>query len=330
MDTLSGLLESPKARGAFLLQSVFNPPWGLRIEDRAPLSLVTMLHGSAWVLQDDGDPTHLAPGDVAVLRGPEAYTLTDDPESPPGVIVGPEQRCSTTAGEDVTDSMALGVRTWGEARRSGSTVMLSGTYQAPSELGRRLLSSLPTLLVQPASAAHTPLIAMLAAEVNKEDIGQEVVLDRLLDLLLINVVRSWLLEPDAEAPSWVRAHSDPVVGWALRLLHERPSEPWTVASFASAVGVSRAGLARHFTEQVGEPPMSYLTGWRLTLAADLLRDPDLTVATIAKRVGYSGAFALSTAFKREWGVSPQEYRKGHRSPKEPTSGSAAGTVVLKR
>ncbi|MFF8791194.1 AraC family transcriptional regulator [Streptomyces sp. NPDC015125] len=330
MDTLSGLLQSPKARGAFLLKSVFNPPWGLRIEDRAPLSLVTMLHGSAWVLRDGGEPAHLAPGDVAVLRGPEAYTLTDDPDSPPGIVVGPEQRCSTSSGEDVTDDMALGVRTWGEAQRTGSTVMLSGTYQAPGELGRRLLSSLPALLVQPASAARTPLIAMLAGEVDKEEIGQEVVLDRLLDLLLINVVRSWLVEPGAGAPPWVRAQSDPVVGWALRLLHERPSEPWTVASLASAVGVSRAGLARHFTEQVDEPPMSYLTGWRLTLAADLLRDPDLTVATVAHRVGYSGAFALSAAFKRERGVSPQEFRKGLRSA-EPVPGSpATGTVVLER
>ncbi|MFI1950367.1 helix-turn-helix transcriptional regulator [Streptomyces xinghaiensis] len=103
-----------------------------------------------------------------------------------------------------------------------------------------------------------------------------------------------------------------MVGRALRQLHERPGEAWTVASLASAAGVSRAVLARRFTGLVGEPPMSYLTGRRLTLAADLLRDPGLSLAAIARRVGYSSPFALSTAFKRERGVSPQEYRNGNR------------------
>ncbi len=207
--------------------------------------------------------------------------------------------------------MSLGVRTWGEPHRSGSTVMLSGTYQAPNEVGRRLLASLPALLVQPASAARTPLIGMLAAEMDQEDIGQEVVLDRLLDLLLINVLRSWLAEPGIPAPrSGSRAQSDPVVGRALMLLHDRPSEAWTVASLATAVEVSRAKLARHFTELVGEPPMSYLTGWRLTLASDLLRDPDLSVAKIADQVGYSGTVRaerrrLQTRARRQPpGVSP--------------------------
>ncbi|MEV5436545.1 AraC family transcriptional regulator [Streptomyces sp. NPDC052682] len=330
MDTLSGLLGSPKARGAFLLKSVFNPPWGLRIEDRAPLSLVTMMHGSAWVLREGCDPVRLAAGDVAVLRGPEPYTLVDDPATRPGITVDPEQRCHTIDGEDVTEAMSLGVRTWGEPHRTGSAVMLSGTYQAPNEVGRRLLAGLPALLVQPASAARAPLIGMLAAEVDKEDIGQEVVLDRLLDLLLINVLRSWLMEPGTGAPLWFRAQSDPVVGRALRLLHERPSEPWTVASLASSVGTSRAVLARHFTELVGEPPMSYLTGWRLTLASELLRDPELSVAGIAQRVGYSGPFALSAAFKRERGVSPQEFRRGKRAGEAMATGSDDRTVILRR
>ncbi|MCC3651705.1 AraC family transcriptional regulator [Streptomyces sp. S07_1.15] len=328
MDMLSGLLESPQARGAFLLKSVFNPPWGLRIEDRAPLSLATMLHGSAWVLREDAAPVRLEAGDVAVLRGPEPYTLVDDPATRPGITVGPDQRCNTTDGEDVTETMALGVRTWGEPHRTGSAVMLSGTYQAPGEVGRRLLAGLPALLVRPASAARSPLIGMLAAELEQEDIGQEVVLDRLLDLLLINVLRSWLTEPGSGAPLWFRAGSDPVVGRALRHLHERPGQAWTVASLASAAGVSRAVLARRFTGLVGEPPMSYLTGWRLTLAADLLRDPDLSLAGIARRVGYSSPFALSTAFKRERGVSPQEYRNGNRPGTVVSAAATARTVVL--
>jgi AraC-like DNA-binding protein len=144
--------------------------------------------------------------------------------------------------------------------------------------------------------------------VQRDEPGQEAVLDRLLDLLLIATLRAWFAGPEAEAPSWYRAHSDPVVGRALRMLHHHPAHPWTVAGLAKETGVSRAALARRFTELVGEPPMSYLTEWRLARAADLLREPDATVGSVARQVGYGSPFALSTAFKRHRGVSPRVHR----------------------
>ncbi|MEV0260292.1 AraC family transcriptional regulator [Streptomyces sp. NPDC050617] len=338
MDTMAGLLDGPKARGAFMMKTVLNPPWSVRIEDRAPVSLVTMVHGDAWVAPDHARPYLLRPGDVALLRGPDAYTISDRAGTPVQILVGPDQRCSTVAdGKDITESTALGVRTWGEAGRAGAAVMLSGTYQAPGEIGRRLLAALPVLLVRPAGAGagagagDNPLVRMLADEIGKDEVGQGVVLDRLLDLLLVDVLRAWLAAPGAGAPGWCGAQADPVVGPALRLLHEQPAAAWTVASLAGSVGVSRAGLARRFRQVVGEPPMAYLAGWRVSLAADLLREPDTTVETAARRVGYSGAFALSAAFKRIRGVSPQRFRKGggEGSGGEPVADSGEGeTVVL--
>ncbi|MGW3510496.1 AraC family transcriptional regulator [Streptomyces sp. NPDC000994] len=308
MDAITGLLEGPRARGAFLLKSVFNPPWALRIEDRAPISVVTMVHGEAWVRPDRAEPVRLRPGDVAVMRGPDPYVVSDALDTAVQITVGPDQRCNTPAGEDVTETMALGLRTWGDALGEGSAVMLSGTYLAPSEIGRRLLSTLPAAVVRPAGEGNDPLIGLLAEEMARDEPGQELVLDRLLDLLLVNVLRGWLADPDSRAPAWYRAQSDPVVGPALRLLHDNPAHSWTVESIARKVGVSRAQLARRFTAVVGEPPMAYLADWRLTLAADLLREPDTTVAMVARQVGYSSGFALSSAFKRVRGLSPQEYR----------------------
>ncbi|MFB7570810.1 AraC family transcriptional regulator [Streptomyces sp. NPDC056165] len=308
MDAITGLLEGPRARGAFLLKSVFNPPWALRIEDRAPISVVTMVHGEAWVRPDRAEPVRLRPGDVAVMRGPDPYVVSDALDTAVQITVGPDQRCNTPAGEDVTETMALGMRTWGDALGEGSAVMLSGTYLAPSEIGRRLLSTLPATVVRPAGEGNDPLIGLLAEEMARNEPGQELVLDRLLDLLLVNVLRGWLADPDSRAPAWHRAQSDPVVGPALRLLHDNPAHSWTVESIARKVGVSRAQLARRFTAVVGEPPMAYLADWRLTLAADLLREPDTTVAMVARQVGYSSGFALSSAFKRVRGLSPQEYR----------------------
>ncbi|MEU8380539.1 AraC family transcriptional regulator [Streptosporangium sp. NPDC048865] len=317
MDALTDFLDGPRARGAFLLRSILSPPWSLRIQDRAPLALTAMVRGEAWVIPDDGDPVRLGPGDVAINLGPDPYTVADDPATPPQVVIHPGQHCATPDGRDLSQEMTLGVRTWGNSPE-GSTVLLTGAYQMRGEISRRLLEALPPLLVLPEDAWDCPIIPLLGVEIVKDEPGQEAVLDRLLDLLLIAVLRAWFSRPEAGAPAWYRAHSDPVVGKALRMLHSDPAHPWTVAALAAGAGVSRAALARRFTELVGEPPMTFLTGWRLAMAADLLRESDATVGAVATQVGYGSAFALSAAFKRERGVSPQEHRAGVRpSPASP-------------
>ncbi|MEH0934760.1 AraC family transcriptional regulator [Micromonospora psammae] len=306
MDLLTGLLDGPRARGAFLLRSLLEPPFALRICDRAPLTVVAVFQGSAWVAPDDSTAELLHPGDVAVRRGPDAYTVADDPDTPPQAVIHPGQRCTTLRGEPLALDPSLGVRTWGTGS-PGGTVLLTGTYQLPGEVDRRLLGALPPLLAVRADEWHSPLVGLLADEMARDRPGQAAVLDRLLDLLLIAVLRSWFDRPGA-APSWYAAAGDPVVGPALRLLQGDPARSWTVASLAAEVGVSRAALARRFTELVGEPPMAFLTGWRLSIAADLLREPDVTLGAVARRVGYGSPFALSTAFRRVRGVSPREHR----------------------
>jgi AraC-like DNA-binding protein len=286
---------------------MLDPPWSLRIQDEAPLALVAIVAGEAWVVPDDGEARPLRAGDVAITRGPDPYTLADDPATPPQAVIHPGERCTTPEGDELTELTHLGVRTWGNSPH-GSTVMLVGAYQVHGEIGQRLLRALPPLLFLPHDSWDSPLIALLAAEIAKDDPGQQAVLDRLLDLLLIAVLRTWFARPDAEPPAWYRAHSDQVVGHALRLLQNNPARPWTVATLAAETGVSRATLARRFTELVGEPPMRFLTGWRLALAADLLLEPDATIGSVAAQVGYGSSFALSTAFKREHGISPQEHR----------------------
>jgi len=165
-----------------------------------------------------------------------------------------------------------------------------------------------------------PLIPLLADEIVKDEPGQEAVLDRLLDLLLIAVLRAWFARPDARAPGWYRGYADPVVGEALRQIYHAPQQPWTVQSLARAAGASRATLARRFTELVGETPMAFLAGWRIALAADLLREPQATLGAVARQVGYASPYALSIAFKRHRGVSPREYLAGISSREKTTTG----------
>jgi AraC-like DNA-binding protein len=201
----------------------------------------------------------------------------------------------------------LGLRSWGNDP-DGDTMLLTGTYHSPAEISRSLLSTLPDLVVLRPGEWDSGLVDHVMHEVDRDLFGQDVVLDRLLDLILITAVRAWLARPDAHPPRWYTAQDDPIVGAALTGIHARPDHAWTVASLAAEARCSRALLARRFTESVGVPPMTYLTEWRLSCAADMLLRTDATLETIAREVGYASPFALSAAFKRVRGVSPRTLR----------------------
>lgn len=308
VDVLEALLDGPRARGAFLLRAVLDPPWSLRIEDDAPLTVIAPLHASLWVCPDDGQPVEVPEGSVAIVRGPEHYTVTDTPGLVPDVVVYPGGRCTLVEdGRGLWDERSLGVRTWGVP--GGTTQILVGSYEGHGEASRPLLSALPRVAVHRPGEEGNPLLDVLVAELAVESPGQRALLDRLLDVLLISTLRHWFSAQAEHAPGWYRAQQDPAVGTALTLLHREVAHPWTVDELASRVGVSRAALGRRFTGTVGEPPMSYLSSWRLALAADRLTSSDATVAAIARQVGYATPFSLSTAFKRAYGVSPQQYRQ---------------------
>ena len=202
----------------------------------------------------------------------------------------------------------IGSRTFGE-RRPGAIVMLHGIYRLHGSAGDRLLDMLPDLTVVPAEPRTRGPLELLSAEAERDEPGQDAVLNRLLDLVVVVALRSWGASDEAELPTWLSAVTDPYIGAALGMLHAEPQRRWTTAALANEVGMSRAAFSARFTALVGEPPMGYLTGWRMTLAADLLWDTDATVAAVAHEVGYENAFAFSTAFKRVHGHSPRAWRR---------------------
>ncbi|WP_245565479.1 AraC family transcriptional regulator [Nocardioides insulae] len=309
---LDALLDGPRARGAFMLRALLDPPWSVRVEDEAPLSVLAVLRGEAWLTGQDATPRRLGRGSVAVVRGPDHYTVADRPGLPPDVLVLPGGRCTSAEdGRALWDEWSLGIRTWGHS--DGECELLIGTYEGEGEASRPLLSALPHLVLLGNDEAETSLLEVIAAQLPVEAPGQRALLDRLLDVLLISTLRTWFAGREERAPGWYRAHQDPAVGAALSLLHKDVARAWTVDQLAAEAGVSRAALGRRFTALLGEPPMTYLAGWRLALAADLLCASDATVASIAHRVGYATPFSLSAAFKRVHGVSPQQYRAARLS-----------------
>ena len=259
MDTLSGFLDGPRARNAFLLRSIMSPPWSLRVQDEAPLTVVAVLTGTAWIIFDVDEPQLLGPGDLAIIRGPLPYTVADDPRSPPQVIIHPDQHCTSLSGESLAEEMNLGVRTWGNSA-SGSTTMLTGAYTTDGEISRRLLDALPRLIVIRRASWDTPLVGMVADEIGNDDPGQEVMLDRLLDLLLIAALRTWFARADTTTPPWYHAHTDPIIGRAIRLLTNEPAFQWSVANLAAEVGLSQ-GRTRSPIQRPCRRTANVLAGW---------------------------------------------------------------------
>lgn len=309
MDALAALLDGPRAQRAFLLKAVFDGRWSISVEDRAPLTVVVMARGTAVVTLEGGSSREVAAGDVVLLRGPRPYVVADAADTAPDIRILPGQVCVDPEGHLLDESMALGVRTWGNTRaEDDATVMLIGTYEQETSVGAHVLAHLPDLVVL--GDVRSPVAATLAEELVRQAPGQVAVLDRLLDLVLIHALRT--AYDDGLLRGWPSAQADPLIARALGLVHEYPQRPWSVATLAAEVGLSRAAFARRFADRVGEPPLTYLTRWRISLAADLLTGTDLTLEAVAARVGYANAFALSAAFKRLRGVAPSQFRSAAR------------------
>jgi AraC-like DNA-binding protein len=170
-----------------------------------------------------------------------------------------------------------------------------------------LLLSLPEIIHLPADARLRATVELLDAELAQPGLGADAVIPALLDTLLVHILRTWIQHQPGNG--WAAALNDPPVTAALHAIHRDTAQPWTVASLAVQAGLSRAAFARRFTTLVGQPPLAYLTWWRMTTAARRLRDTTAPLHVIAAEVGYSSEFAFATAFKRHHGIAPGRYRR---------------------
>lgn len=300
MDVLTDLLTRARAQGALFAHSTLRAPWGLGFADDAALSLHAVLAGQVWCQVDGGQPVPAGPGSVLLLTGGAPFRLL----SAPGVAAVPLpevlQAYAVPDRDGVVDLPGPGP----------ATEVLCGAYTFQNALCDRLLGELPQVaLVDGTDPTSQAALELLRAEVHGARSGRQVVLDRLLDVLLVSCLRGlWSTDATSRPPSWAGALDDPVVGAALQALHARPAHPWTVAELARTCRVSRAALARRFAAQVGLPPLTYLTRWRMELAREALRRPQSTLAAVAREVGYADPYAFAAAFKREVGTAPGRWR----------------------
>jgi AraC-like DNA-binding protein len=311
MDVLSDVitvLRSGETRSARL---EFHAPWGQWF---APFpgsaGFQMILQGPCWLLRPSAEPLALGAGDIVFRPHGGAHALVDSPSTPhiePACDPGEARRLQRYANETIGRD--------GPDDGQSVTVTLCGAYQFDPASGHPLLDSLPEVVHLPAHLGRNPglrsTVDLLATELAQPRLGTDAIVPALVDTLLLYVLRTWF---DAQpvttgSAGWAAALTDPGTAAALRAIHGDPAHPWTVASLAAEAGMSRAPFARRFAALLGQPPLTYLTWWRMTTAARLLRESDRPLNVVAVRVGYGSEFAFSAAFKRRYGVAPGRFRR---------------------
>ena len=201
--------------------------------------------------------------------------------------------------------------------RSGgaSTTLICGAVRFDHPIARNLVAILPALLDiqasdEPRASWMQAVFGLMAAEARAFRPGGEAVITRLADVLVIQALRAWIETAPAARTGWLGALQDPQIGRALALIHRDPARPWTLASLAHELAMSRSAFAARFTQLVDEPAMGYLTRWRMQLAQHALETEATTVAELAGRLGYQSEAAFARAFKRLTGVPPGAVKRG--------------------
>lgn len=319
MDAFSEVLSGVRLKGAVFFNAEFTAPWTLATPPSQALTStlapgaahLVMYHyvvdGQARATLRDGSRADLGPGDIVVLPHGDAHHLGNGERSVP---LDGTQLLQKIAARDLTPMRAGG---GGERTR-----FICGFMTCDPQLCAPILDGLPPLLkvnVRSDRAGQwlESSLLHLVEEASTARAGTEAMLAKVSEALFVDTLRRYVGElPDSQT-GWLAGARDPLVGRSLALLHGRVAHRWTIAELADAVGASRTVLVEHFSRYLGEPPIAYLTRWRLQLAARALASTSRGVAAIAAEVGYESEAAFNRAFKRAFGLPPARYRAESRA-----------------
>jgi AraC-like DNA-binding protein len=315
------MLERSRARGAAFSHSKLRGPWGLAFDGVPGLAVHAIVEGELFLWTED-ETLRLLPGDIVLVRGGLDHSLA----------TAPRRQCRPLHEFLAEARVAGSPRRFAAGAVGEESEFFCGAYIFEGDICERLLSLLPdTLRLRPAAgSALRATMDLLAREMDQDDPGQQTLLDRLLDVALVQVLREHFGAAGDAAPAWFRASGDPQIGPVLRALHDDPSRRWTVEELAAEAVLSRAAFARRFTALLGTAPLAYLTGWRMALARERLRDSDDGIAAVADALGYASEFSFAAAFKRHHGVAPGRWRVNARRPAgSPRTPLPAGRPALR-
>jgi len=328
LDPITDLFQTMQVAGVVHARLEATAPWGLKREAmvaeetaghppacaHSPLQFAhfgMLARGNCWLsVEGMPDALPLAGGDCFLLAPGTSYTLRDSPRTR-------ARSFCEVAPRDGSQIIEYG-------GGGPPTTIISGWFRFGHMSAKLLARLLPALILVKADqsqslALHTTL-SMLASEMADPAPGSDLIVNRLADVLFIQCIRAHIASHSGQCqPGWLRATFDPKIGVALKSMHDRVADPWTVETLAAACGMSRSAFAARFKELVGETPLEYLTSWRMHKATALLRQNDRKLFDVAKSVGYDSDAAFSKAFKRVLGVAPRSYRQNPMSAQNLTA-----------
>ncbi|MGE3151279.1 MAG: cupin domain-containing protein [Nitrospiraceae bacterium] len=326
MDVLSEVLKAVKLDGALFFNGEYSSPWCMQEPDSPTMASYLSAHSSHVIIfhlitegrahariGQDGRPTSLVAGDIVMFPHGDAHLMGNGPPVTP--VDSSKQLQLALADRRLLSQCGGG----GEL-----TKLICGYLTLDPQLSRVFLAGLPPIVTINIrdNASGQWLEDTLRYSVNHPGVsgpGGEAVLAKLSEALFIEALRRYIAQLPEEQTGWLAGVRDPEVGKALALLHRKPAHPWTIASLANEVGISRSVLAERFQRYLSETPIAYLTGWRLRLGAQLLTSTSRGVNEIAAEVGYESEPSFNRAFKREFGLPPARFRTQSKSARSRAS-----------
>ncbi len=302
MDVLVDVLNTFELKGWLSSRRELAPRWRYDFAASKDSMFHVISNGGAYLqVEGESEPSRVEDGDVLLFPTGHPHSLYDDPLSPLTRLVHLDY--NPQRGYQVVNSEGAGSK----------LLMLCGAFHFEYPRGFPLLRRLPKLIHIPGTQGRmaqscADIVRLIARESAAQQPGAAVVLNRLTELLFIQVIRLWIDQQAEASVAWAAALHDQPISAALGLLHQAPNHKWTVNELAEAVALSRSAFAARFTELVGEPPLTYLTRWRMLRATRLLKN-EVRIETIADLLGYESEVAFRKAFKREMGVPPAQYRR---------------------
>jgi AraC-like DNA-binding protein len=319
MDAVSEVLKAIKLDGAFFYNAEFTAPWSFReppSEAVAPhfapgggghvIIYHLLIEGRCLANLEGEKPIPITSGDIVIFPHGDAH------------ILGHGSTKTVDLEPRLSEILSQGLKLARDGGGGEMTRLVCGYMSCDPQLSRALLGGLPPLLRVPIrdDAGGRWLentIRFSVDQAGSAGVGTEAVLSKLSEVLFVETIRRYIAQLPAEETGWLAGARDPEVGRALALLHRDPAKPWTIALLAREIGISRTVLAERFRHYLNEPPMSYLTRWRLLLAARMLKTNNRGVADIAADVGYESEAAFNRAFKRQFNVPPARFRRAARA-----------------
>ena len=302
MDVLTDVLNTLELKGWLSSRRELAPPWHYDFAASKDSMFHVLSFGGAYLqVEGEEEPIRVEDGDVVLFPTGHPHSLYDDPTSPLTRVVHLDY--NPQRGYEVVDREGEGSK----------LLLLCGAFHFEYPNDFPLLQRLPKLIHIPGARGRmeqgfADIVRLIARESASQQPGAEVVLRRLTELLFIQVIRLWIAQQAEASVGWVGALRDQPISEALGLIHQSPERRWKVKDLAEAAALSRSAFSARFTELVGEPPLTYLTRWRMLRATRLIKN-EVRMETIAELLGYESEAAFRKAFKREVGLPPARYRK---------------------